>query len=116
MPGRAAPRKASPEAPDLPPSLIDATPASLAAGDEWQETRVAGVDLSGVAARGARITECELVGVVATGAQLDLLSMKDVLLTDCELSGAGLGKASLRRVELGNCRVRGARAVGCAAS
>ena len=107
MPGRAAPRRASPEEPDLPPSLTDATPASLAAGDEWQESRIAGIDLSGVAARGVRITECELVGVVATAAQLDLLSMKDVLLADCELSGAGLGKASLRRIELRNCRVAG---------
>lgn len=108
MPARGKSRKADPQAPELDPSLTIADHRAVGPSEEWEAERVVGTDLTGVSAKNVRISGCELVRVVCTGAQLGLLSLADVLVTDCELSGAVLSKSSLRRVEFRNCRMSGA--------
>jgi uncharacterized protein YjbI with pentapeptide repeats len=107
MPARGKPRIADPQEPVLAPSLREVEHAALAAGDAWEEERVVGADLTASTAKSFRVMGCELVRVACTGARFELLALTDVVLTDCELSGAVLTKASLRRVELRNCRLSG---------
>ena len=112
MPARGKPRTVrsstiSPQAPELDPSLRDADHQIVEPGDVWEAERVVGADLTGIVVKNVQMTGCELLRVACTGAHIELLSLADVVMTDCELSGAVLSKASLRRVELRNCRLAG---------
>jgi uncharacterized protein YjbI with pentapeptide repeats len=94
-------------APRLPASLTEVARSDLDPYDEWRDERVAGADLAARIAGHVEISACELRNVRLTGAHLERLRLIDVLLVDCELSGALLHESSFLRVELRNCRATG---------
>lgn len=93
--------------PRLAAALADVAHESLQPGDEWQNERVESDELVDVDADRVEITGCALRGVRFTGSRLEHLRLVDVLLVDCELSGAIVTEAMLRRVEFRNCRMSG---------
>lgn len=107
MPARGKALHADPQAPELDPSLTVVEHSTVTSNEEWEAERVVGADLTGVTAKNLRMTGCELIRVACTGAHFELLTLADVVVTDCELSGAVLSKSSLRRVEFRNCRMAG---------
>ena len=59
-----------------------------------------------------QITGSRLVGVRFTGAEHHRLRFRDVVLDDCELSGAVLSEATFVRVQFNRCRMSGLAASG----
>src|SRR5581483_5819033 len=99
---------ASVHLPRLPEQLepMDAPP--LEDDALWDGATVTGVvEVPDGKAELVEITGCHLQGVQLTGCELERLSLVDVIFDDCELSGALLLEARLRRVQFNRCRMSG---------
>jgi len=94
---------ATPAPPRVRSGLPRRVRSDLVPYDECHDERLVDTDLTG----DVEIAGCELRGVRITGADLERLRLVDVVLVDCELSGATLYESSLVRVELRNCRAAG---------
>jgi uncharacterized protein YjbI with pentapeptide repeats len=106
MPRRTPPRKLEPDPPDLPPDLAEA-PAVVRSGDRLDGVLVgAGTDLPDHLAD-LRLTECRWEGVELRGRRLTGFRAQDVAFDRCDLSGAVLDEAELRRVTVTGCRLSG---------
>jgi uncharacterized protein YjbI with pentapeptide repeats len=93
--------------PEPPAEPLVVEHASVGSFEAWDDERVVDADLAGQGADGVHLTRCELHRVAFTGAELRGLTLVDVLAVECELSGAFLPEAVLRRVEFRNCRMTG---------
>ena len=76
--------------------------------DEIEASQLTGSDWSATAASHVRIVGSRLQAVRLTAAELPHLQLHDVVLDDCDLSGARMERAVLRRVRLQRCRLPGA--------
>lgn len=100
------PTKREPDLPDLPADLADA-PGDVTSGDRWEAVaagpatsvpeRVADLGLSG----------CRWSGAELRGRRITGLRAVDVEFDHCDLSGAVLDSADLRRVRFTDCRLSG---------
>jgi uncharacterized protein YjbI with pentapeptide repeats len=64
-------------------------------------------DLADAVADGLHVRGSRLEGLVLAGAEIERFRADDVVLDTCDLSGAVLAEASLRRVLFRGCRMRG---------
>lgn len=95
-----------PAPPRLPDELTPLALDDLDDDDEWVAALVTG-DAAGAVVDGLHLRQCRLEGVVLTGVEAERLHADDVLFDACDLSGALLPAASLRRLHLRDCRMRG---------
>jgi uncharacterized protein YjbI with pentapeptide repeats len=101
-------------APHAPrPSSVLCSPES-ALDDEvtWDGVEASGSDVVRVGARDCQITASRLSGVRFTGSEHHRLRLIDVVLDDCEFSGAVLSEATFVRVAFNRCRMSGLVASG----
>ncbi|MGF1662494.1 MAG: pentapeptide repeat-containing protein [Kineosporiaceae bacterium] len=106
MPRRAPRTKLEPDPPELPADLAPA-PVAVRSGDHVDGVVLGpGVDLPGHLAD-LRLDGCRWVGAELRGRRLTGLRAQDVHIDRCDLSGAVLEDAELRRVVLIGCRLSG---------
>jgi uncharacterized protein YjbI with pentapeptide repeats len=98
--------KLEPDPPDLPEHLAPA-PSAVRSGDHLDGVVLrAGVDMPEHIAD-LQLTECRWEGAELRGRRLTGLRAQDVHIDRCDLSGAVLDEAELRRVVLTGCRLSG---------
>lgn len=109
-----ATRRDEPFEPRLPESLDRLGPE----GSGWDDDEIdwCQQDITGsFASRGPSsldISECRLSRVTLAGADVDRCLVTDVVLEDCDLSGASFPQARWSRVELRRCRLTGTSLAG----
>ena len=100
-----------PHAPRLP-SMFSAPDAALDDEVIWDGVEASGSADVRTVATDCQITASRLTGVRFTGADHHHLRLIDVVLDDCEFSGAVLSEATFVRVEFNRCRMSGLVASG----
>jgi uncharacterized protein YjbI with pentapeptide repeats len=99
-------RAQAPAAPRVPESRTELDAASLRGDELVEHAEVTGaVDTSLV--DGLEVSESRLLAVVSHGIELRRLTLTDVVLERCDLSGALVRGAELRRVVWRDCRISG---------
>jgi len=97
--------------PDLPAKLDDLP--SITEGEPLEESRVAGLDLSGSKLSGLSAKSSVFESVSFTGCQIPSPRFRDVRFIKCDLSNATLRGVEATRVEFVDCRLTGMIAIEC---
>jgi uncharacterized protein YjbI with pentapeptide repeats len=96
----------TPERPRVDAAL-DPPGSPLDDGESWDSVTASRADVVIDGAGDIEIVGSRLSGMSFTGAEHHRVRLLDVVLEDCELSGATLSQASFTRVEFVNCRMSG---------
>ncbi len=101
---------APPRLRDAPDGVIDA----LRDGDVVEDVRCRSWSAPGLTVADVQMFGCHLSGADLTSCQFDQLSLTDCRLEACDLSGAAFESLTMLRVELVDCRLSGAVLAGAA--
>ena len=112
--GMVAKRKKDPpqrQPPDLPPHPNEKE--SITGGEPIEDSRIAGLDLSGRKLTGFSAKSSIFEGVSFAGCHIPSPRFRDVRLVKCDLSNAKLRGFEATRVEFIDCRLTGMIAIEC---